>query len=121
MWDTHHYEEPLFFIEGFNFFDDWEALNNFTNVTIFVGEYSVYAIDEPTQNPFGIPASYHVAYPRILSAIAEGVYTIGLERNPNTVKMAAYAPTFQNWNNFQWTPNDVAFDADPRDTVLSVS
>jgi len=105
--------EPRFFINGFNAWDNWEAANNFTNVTVFLGEYSVYGLDEPLRSPFdGSVQRYHVDYPRILSAIAEGVYTLGIERNPNTVKMAAYAPTLANWNcnvpnPFYFIPNSI--------------
>lgn len=53
--------------------------------------------------------------------MAEGVYPLGAERNPNVVKMTAYAPSFTNINNQQWTPNLVTFDANPDETVLSAS
>jgi alpha-N-arabinofuranosidase len=48
MWDTHHYEEPNFFIESFDFWDNWQEATNNTDVTIFVGEYSVFQINTPS-------------------------------------------------------------------------
>jgi alpha-N-arabinofuranosidase len=122
MWDTHHYEEPKFFISAFDFWDNWQAATNNPNVTIEVGEYSVIQADTPSGAVnFSFPPDVHVFYPRLVSALAEGVYLLGAERNPNTVKMTCYAPSLQNLNWFNWTPNLVAFAADPRDTILSVS
>ncbi len=122
MWDTHHYEPPEFFIDGFDFYDNWQESTNNTNVTVFIGEYSVFQIDTPSEVVnFSDPSDIHISYPRLLSAIAEGVYLLGAERNPNVVKLSSYAPSLQNWNWYNWTPNLVAFDADPTHTVLSVS
>lgn len=122
MWDTHHYEEPSFFLEEFDFWDNWQEATNNTDVTVFVGEYSVLQIDTPDGVvDFSDPADTHVFYPRLLSAIAEGVYLLGCERNPNVVKLTSYAPSLQNLNWYNWTPNLVAFDADPKNTIKSVS
>lgn len=44
-----------------------------------------------------------------------------MERNPKTVRMSSYAPSLQNFNYFNWTPNLLGFTANPNDTVLSVS
>ena len=122
MWDTHHYEEPTYFLENFNFYDNWQEATNNSNVTVFIGEYSVYSVDTPSGQPnFSNPVNEHIAYPRLLSAIAESIYLLGAERNPNTVKMSSYAPSFQNFNWYNWTPNLLAFTANPNETVLSVS
>lgn len=122
MWDTHHYEPPQFFIKRFDFWDNWQESTNNTDVTVFIGEYSVLQIDTPSeQDDWSFPVGIHIFYPRLISAIAEGVYLLGAERNPNVVKMTSYAPSLQNWNWFNWTPNLMAFDANPANTVLSVS
>ena len=55
------------------------------------------------------------------AAIAEGVYLLGAERNPNVVKMSAYAPSFANLNFEEWSPDLVSFQADWDLTVLSAS
>ena len=98
-WDTHHYEQPSFFLEQFDFFDNWQRMTGNENVDVFIGEYSVCSADTPEGMPFAPSAkSAHVDYPRLLSAIAETVYLIGAERNPSVVRMSAYAPSFQNFN-----------------------
>lgn len=121
-WDLHHYEEPTFFLENFNFFDNWQESTGNENVTIFIGEYSVIQRDTPS-GVVNFTDTYpaHIAYPQLLSAVAESVYLIGAERNPNVVKMSSYAPSFQNFNWFNWTPDLVGFTANPNETVLTVS
>ncbi|KAL1982903.1 hypothetical protein VTN96DRAFT_755 [Rasamsonia emersonii] len=122
MWDTHHYETPSFFLENFNYFDNWQAATNNTDVKIFVGEYSVYQIDTPDGYVnFSNPEGIHMFFPELVSAIAEAVYLLGAERNPNTVTMTSYAPSFQNLNWYNWSPNLVAFTANPDETVFSTS
>lgn len=101
IWDTHHYEEPSYFVRNFDFYDNWQERENLTDVGIFVGEYSVLQIDTPAgdvvfNQPY--PEDLHVNYPRLLSALAEAVYAIGLERNPNVARFGAYAPSLQNLN-----------------------
>ncbi|KAF2431603.1 glycoside hydrolase [Tothia fuscella] len=124
MWDTHHYEEPQYFLRNFNFYDNWQNSTNNTDVGVLLGEYSVYQVNTPSgiinwgsQAP--VDKDAHVTYPRMISAIAEGVYALGGERNPSVVKMSSYAPSLQNLNGYQWTPNMIVFDAG--NVVLSPS
>ena len=93
--------------------DNWQQSTGNEGVTVFAGEYSVYN--------FTIPQPPIVEYPRLISACAESVYLLGMERNPNVVKLSSYAPSFrnQNWANFP--PHLITYTADPRETVLSVS
>lgn len=99
MWDTHHYEEPSFFVEGFDFYDNWQEATNNTGVGIFLGEYSVIQIDTPSGIvDYTFPEDLHIFYPRLVSALAEGVYLLGMERNPNVCKMASFAPSLQDLN-----------------------
>ena len=122
MWDWHNYAEPHFFVDVFNFFDNWQEATGNEDVTLFLGEYSVFSIDTPSGQPnFSDPITEHIAYPRLLSAIGESLYTIAAERNPEIVKLTSYAPSFQNFNWYKWTPNLIAFTANPNETVLSVS
>ena len=122
LWDTHHYEEPSFFLTQFDKWDNWQEETNNTNVDIFIGEYSVFQIDTPSGVVnYSAPPDIHISYPRVLSAIAESIYLIGAERNPNIVKLSSYAPSFQNFNWYNWTPNLVAFTANYDETVASVS
>ena len=53
--------------------------------------------------------------------MAEGVYALGAERNPNTVRLQSYAPAFANLNKYEWNPTIIAFTANPNDTLLSAS
>ena len=122
LWDTHHYEEPSFFLGQFDFFDNWQSKTGNEGVEILVGEYSVFQIDtESTVVDFTAPEDIHVFYPRLLSGIAEGIYLLGAERNPEVVTLTCYAPSFQNFNWYNWTPNLVGFAANLDETVFSVS
>ena len=122
MWDTHHYEEPSYFLRNFNFYDNWQQDTDNEDVGILLGEYSVYQVDTPSgQINFSNPVDIHVPFPQMVSAIAEGVYALGGERNPNVVKMTSYAPSFMNRNWFNWTPDMISYTAMPNETVLSAS
>lgn len=122
MWDTHHYEEPQYFLKNFNFYDNWQVNTSNEDVGVLLGEYSVFQVDTPSGAiNWSLPADIHVAYPRLVSAIAEGIYALGGERNPNTVKMSSYAPSLMNQNWYNWTPNMITFVADHAQTILSAS
>jgi alpha-L-arabinofuranosidase len=118
----HHYEEASFFVEGFDFYDNWQERTNNPGVEIFIGEYSHFQLDTPSgEVNYSRPEGIHIFYPTLESAISEGIYLLGAERNPNVVKMSAYAPSLANKNFEQWTPNLVTFQADYDLTVLSAS
>lgn len=122
MWDTHHYQSPSYFLQNFNYFDNWQENTNNDDVTVFIGEYSVFQVDTPSgEVNFSNPLGQHVFFPTLMAAIGEGVYLLGAERNPNVVKMSAYAPTFINLNWQNWTPDLVAFTASWDETVFSAS
>lgn len=70
---------------------------------------------------YTFPADVHVFYPRLVSAIAEGVYAIGAERNSEVVKMSSYAPSLQNLNFTNWTPDMISFTALQSEIVRSAS
>lgn len=122
LWDTHHYEEPSYFLENFDYFDNWQTRTNNSGVEIFIGEYSAIQIDTPSGVVnFSFPADVHIFYPSLVASIAEGVYTLGAERNPNVVKLAGYAPSLQNAAWYNWSPDLITFDANSNHTVRSVS
>lgn len=122
MWDTHHYEEPSFFIGQFDFFDNWQVETNNTDVTVFIGEYASFQLDTPDDViNFTLTNPAHIVHPNLIGALGEAVYLIGAERNPNTVKLSSYAPSLQNLNWINWNPDLVAFTANQDETVLSVS
>lgn len=58
---------------------------------VFVGEYAV--IKDTTR------------YGSLRAAIGEAAFMCSLERNPDVVKLAAYAPLFANAQHTVWTPN----------------
>ena len=122
MWDTHHYEEPSWFLQQFDFFDNWQESTGNEDVTIFIGEYSAFQADTPDGVVnYTLTNPYHIAHPDLLAALAEAVYLLGAERNPNVVKLTSYAPSFQNLNWINWDPDLVAFTANYNETVFSVS
>lgn len=122
MWDWHQYNEPTWFLEHYDMWDNWQDATNNTNVTVLLGEYSVIQIDTPDGLvDYSFPVDVHISYPRLLSAIGEGLYLLGAERNPNTVKMSSYAPSLQNRNFVNWTPDMISFDALYDNTVKSAS
>jgi len=122
MYDYHTYQEPSWFVDNFNHWDNWQVETNNTDVTVLLGEYSCIQIDTPDQQVnYSFPANEHIQYPRLLSALAESLYLISAERNPNTVKMSSYAPSLANRNFVNWTPDMISFDALYTNTVKSSS
>jgi len=122
MWDWHMYAEPSWFLTHFDMWDNWQEATNNTDVGVLLGEYSVIQIDTPDGNVnFSYPVDEHVFYPRLLSALCEGVYLLAAERNPNTVKMASYAASLENRNYIEWSPSMISFDAAYNNTVRSAS
>lgn len=122
IWDKHDYQTPSFFLENFGLFDNWQQETNNEEVTVFIGESSVFQYDTPSgvvnfSNPLGI----HIPYPNLMSAIGEGVYLLGAERNPLVVDFIAYAPSLANLNWENWTPNLVSFTANFNETVKTAS
>ncbi|KAI5837654.1 Arabinosidase A [Morchella snyderi] len=122
MWDPHYYQTPQFYKNNFGLYDNF-GVSSYQNVTIFVGEYSVLSVDSSSGNvQWSGPG--RIVYPTLDAAIGEArikIFGIGMERNPNTVKLSSYAPLFQNYNSYQWTPDLISFSADPNQTTLSAS
>jgi alpha-N-arabinofuranosidase len=53
--------------------------------------------------------------------VSEAVFLLGAERNADRIWGASFAPLLQNLNSYQWTPDLIAFTADPADTTVSTS
>ena len=104
MWDTHHYEWPGYFTDAFDLYDNWQETTNNPDVEIIVGEYSLFSAIGPV-NWTNTQTPVHVYYPEMISAVEEGIYLLGIERNPNVVKMTTWAPTLAHYKGYQWTPN----------------
>ncbi|KAI9716631.1 MAG: hypothetical protein M1828_007609 [Chrysothrix sp. TS-e1954] len=121
LWDPHIYANPSHFIEQFNQWDNWREETKHPNVSIAVTEYHVASIDPRPGDPTFDPDNAAIDHPRMFSAVAEAIYAIGEERNSNTFRLSCYAPVIQNVHVWRHTGYDVLFDADPRNTLLSVS
>ena len=77
--DYHDYNSPDGLVSQFNNLD--------RAYPYFIGEYAQDGVDWPVMQ----------------GSVAEAVFMIGLERNSDLVKMAAYAPLLQLVNSTQWT------------------
>lgn len=88
MIDPHWYVNPGFFYENDHLFDNMER----GKYDIYIGEYAV--ISEANLN----------------AALAEAAFLTGVERNSDLVKMASYAPLFENHNRRDWPTNLIWID-----------
>ncbi|KAF9880111.1 alpha-n-arabinofuranosidase a [Colletotrichum karsti] len=100
--DFHDYNVPENYINAFDFYDDWDRAH-----PVFIGKY----------------ARWGVKWSDMRGACSEAVYMMGWERNADLIKLAAYAPTLQNYDpvNGQWTPNLIPFTNKPNGIVYTPS
>lgn len=88
MWDTHHYEEASFFVEGFNFYDNWQERTQNPDVTIFIGEYSMFQVDTPSGS---VNVSFAVLQPIRLETLGRRYSRLSLlllpSASPDLVKL----------------------------------
>ncbi len=98
--DQHYYNEPEWFLKHADYYDESNYKRNVSEMTdtiyggaikIFLGEYAAKSNT-------------------LKSALAEGAYMTGLERNGDIVEMAAYAPLFSSTVARHWAPNLIWFD-----------
>ena len=88
--DEHFYDRPEWFAQNTHYYDGYDR----KGPGIFVGEFAVVA----------------GAIRTLYAAVAEAMFMVGMERNQDIVKLAAYAPLFENVNYAAWEPNLIAFD-----------
>ena len=88
--DKHHYEMPDDFVK---FFNEWDNTPRSNDYGIFVDEFACHKRNDGS----------NLIYPEMQGSIAEAVYMIGVERNSDLVKMAAYAPLLEHQGLSQWT------------------
>ena len=88
--DVHHYDSPDGMVKLFSEFDNTPRTEGYG---IFVGEFACYKVNDEED----------LQWPRMDGSIAEAVYMIGLERNSDVVKMAAYAPLLDHRGFESWT------------------
>ncbi|KAF1347105.1 glycoside hydrolase superfamily [Delphinella strobiligena] len=113
--DYHQYTRPDYFVSQFDFFDHSDRAN-----PILIGEYAIVQPNEAGQS--GVDWSEaRSPFPFWIGTVAEAVFLIGAERNADVILGALYAPTLQNLNAWQWTPDLISYTADPSQDVLSTS
>lgn len=89
--DEHSYSPPAWFVEAFNRYDSYPR----QGPKVFVGEYAAHT--KGNRN-------------NLEAALAEAVFMLGLERNADQVRMAAYAPLFAHVEAWQWKPDLIWVD-----------
>lgn len=90
--DEHFYPDPDFFIAHHDHYDDYPR----TGPRIFVGEFA---------------SILNCGQGNLRAAVGEAAFLIGMERNPDLVRMAAYAPLFKNvFHPNPWNPDAIVFD-----------
>ena len=92
MIDPHWYVSPEFFFASDKLFDQQER----GDYEIYIGEYAV---------------NQNVGGGNLLGALAEAAFLTGVERNSDLVKMASYAPLFENVNDRVWPTHLIWFDS----------
>ncbi len=90
--DEHYYSSPEFFIQQADRYDKYDR----KGPKIYVGEYAV------TQG---------CGQGNLRAAVGEAAFMVGMERNPDVVAMASYAPLFVNVNHRGWNPDLINYDS----------
>ncbi len=91
MIDPHWYVAPDFFFKNSTIFDKQPRGEH----TVYVGEYA---------------CNQGVGGGNMLAALSEAAFITGMERNSDLVKMASYAPLFENRNDRTWPVNLIWID-----------
>ncbi|KXT08640.1 hypothetical protein AC579_6558 [Pseudocercospora musae] len=116
--DYHEYALPVTMSSQFNQFDNYTSEH-----PLLLGEFAVVEPDGYNRTEVtweeGAPRAFT---PLWYGSVAEAIFLLGaVERNADKVIGAAYAPMFQNLNLWEWIPNLISYDADPKHTTLSTS
>ncbi|KAJ5580827.1 Glycoside hydrolase superfamily [Penicillium hetheringtonii] len=104
--DLHLYRKPDDFVDLFDQFD-----NQPRDQPVMVGEYGC----RNTTHERGIYWSF------MQGTCSEAVYMIGMERNSDIVKMAAYAPMLEHFGYVAWSPTMYGFNSSPESITPSTS
>lgn len=94
--DEHYYRRPDWFLENAKRYDNYPRQGS----KIFAGEYAAQSDRTVSVNNRN----------NWLTALAEGAFMTGLERNADVVYMASYAPLFAHAEAWQWTPDLIWVD-----------
>ena len=91
--DEHFYMNPNWFVDSAQHrYDNYDR----TGPKVYAGEYAAHAQGNPRPNT-------------IETALDEGIFLTGVERNGDVVLMSSYAPLLGKHGNMQWTPNMIYF------------
>ena len=92
--DEHFYMEPNWFVDSAQHrYDNYDR----TGPKVYAGEYAAHVPRvQPRPNT-------------IETALDEGIFLTGVERNGDVVVMSSYAPLLGKHGNMQWTPNMIYF------------
>ncbi|KAF2145286.1 glycoside hydrolase family 51 protein [Aplosporella prunicola CBS 121167] len=101
--DYHNYNTAASLVASFNQFDHADRAT-----PLFIGEFSCR--ETATSK-----------YPFMRGSVAEAVYMLGFERNADVVRLAAYAPLLQLFNDTQWDVDLIGFTQEPGNVVRSTS
>ncbi|MDN3241786.1 alpha-L-arabinofuranosidase C-terminal domain-containing protein [Glycomyces tritici] len=89
MVDEHGYQIPRWFHQNIDRYQAYDP----DGAKVYLGEYAARSNT-------------------VRSALAEAAYMIGLERRPEVVRLASYAPLLARAGHTQWTPDLIYFNAD---------
>ena len=89
--DEHSYSSPAWFHEQFSRYDKYPR----TGPQVMMGEYACHTKERKNN---------------LESALAEAVFMLGMERNADVVRLAAYAPLFAHVDAWQWKPDMIWVD-----------
>ncbi|PLB35240.1 alpha-N-arabinofuranosidase A [Aspergillus candidus] len=104
--DQHYYRKPDELVAMFNYWD-----NQPRDQPVIVGEFGARNFTDPDG----------VFWTFMQMACSEAVHMIGIERNSDIIKMAAYAPLLQHYGFTQWSPTMFGLDSSPGSLTLSTS
>lgn len=94
--DEHYYNSPEWFLENTARYDSYRR----DSAKVFVGEFAAHADATAAGRPN-----------TLYTALTEGAYLTGIERNSDVVKMISYAPLLAKVGSTQWTPDMIWFDS----------
>ncbi|TVY25586.1 Alpha-L-arabinofuranosidase A [Lachnellula hyalina] len=114
--DYHTYSRPDYFVSQFGHFDN--ASREYKSL---IGEYACVQ-----GNVYNQVVGVDWDAPKLpwnpwVGSVSEAIFSLGAERNGDAIIGMSYAPGFQNLNSYEWTPNLIAFTADPSQTIKSTS
>ena len=94
--DEHYYMSPEWFLANTARYDHYDR----SGPKVFAGEYAAQTVATTSSDNRN----------NWKSAITEGAFMTGLERNGDVVPMASYAPLMAHVDAWQWKPDEIWFD-----------